>query len=310
MSPRKPAADPNATDTVRQPSRWGDALAGARRALASAGIANAALDARLLVADALGIDAMRLLTHGDEALGDEAASRLADHLRRRLAHEPVARILGLREFWGLPFRLSPDTLEPRADSETVVEAALAHVADREAPLRLLDLGTGTGCLLVALLHELPRARGIGIDRAIGAARTARLNAAVNGVGARASFLCGDWAEALEARFDIVVSNPPYIRTGLIERLAPEVAAYDPRLALDGGTDGLHAYRSILRELPRLLAAGGQAVLEIGFDQADALAALASDPLEVQGVRRDLAGQPRAVTIVPRRDLARKNSVPI
>lgn len=277
-----------------------EALAQAREALSRAGLDGAALEARLLAADAFGTDQAGLLARGEEIVAASAASRLADHVRRRLAREPVGRILGLREFWGLPFRLSPQTLEPRPDTETVVEAALARIADRDTPAQLLDLGTGSGCLLVALLSELPRARGLGIDRSAAAAAAARANAAENGVGARAAFLCGDWAEAVEARFDLVVSNPPYIRAGALAGLAPEVARHDPRLALDGGADGLDAYRAILAALPRLLAPGGCAVLEIGFDQAGDLAELAAGAgLDMAEMRRDLAGHPRAVTLLPR-----------
>lgn len=280
------------------------ALANTRESLRRAGIDNPALDARLLLADALGMDAAGLLARADETLAGAGAARLAAHLRRRLAREPVARILGTREFWGLPFRLSAQTLEPRPDTETLVEAALALVPDRTAPLRLLDLGTGSGCLLVALLHELPCAFGIGVDRAVGAARTARDNAVANGVAARAAFVCGDWAQALSARFDLVVSNPPYIRETDLAGLAPEVAEHDPMLALDGGPDGLEAYRSILGALPRLLAPRGAAVLEIGFDQSDDLTRLAEGGgFGTPDVRRDLAGQPRAVTLVQREALA-------
>lgn len=277
-----------------------EALARVREALRRAGLEDADLDARCLAADALRTDQAGLLARAEEIVDPASAARLAGHVRRRLAREPVGRILGLREFWGLPFRLSPQTLEPRPDTETVVEAALERVADRQAPVRLLDLGTGSGCLLVALLSELPRARGLGIDRSAGAAAAARANAAANGVGARAAFLCGDWAEAVKARFDLVVSNPPYIPARAVAGLAPEVSRHDPRLALDGGDDGLDAYRAILAALPRLLAPGGCAVLEIGFDQAEALAELAAGAgLDMAELRRDLAGRPRAVTLLPR-----------
>jgi len=294
-----------------EPLRWRDALARTRRAFAEAGLDEAALDARLIAADAFGTDATGLVIRADEPLAAEAAARLDALARRRLAGEPVGRILGRREFWGLSFRLSPETLEPRPDTETVVEAALARVDDRRAPLRLLDLGTGTGCLLIALLHELPGATGIGIDLQEGAARTARANAGANGVGGRADFICGGWADALSARFDLVVSNPPYIRTAVIAELAPEVARHDPGLALDGGRDGLDAYRAILRDLPRLLAPGGHAVLEIGFDQEDDLAKLAeASGFAVPEVRRDLAGRPRAVTLMQRQGLAANVPAPI
>lgn len=284
-------------------TRWREAVARVRDEFARAGIETAALDARLLAAAALGGDTTGLLLRGDEVVAPEAAVSLAELTRRRLAREPVARILGQREFWGLPFRLAPETLEPRPDTETIVEAALGRLTGT-GPVRILDLGTGTGCLLVALLHERSNAWGLGIDRAPGAARVARSNAEANAVGARAAFLCGDWAEAVIGRFHLVVSNPPYIRAGLIAGLDPEVARHDPRLALDGGEDGLEAYRAIVAELPRLLAPGGAAILEIGFDQAESLRHLAMTAgLDVQEVRRDLGGNERAVTLVQRESLA-------
>lgn len=282
---------------------WREAVARLRDELDRAGIEAAALDARLLAAAALGTDTTGLLVRGDETVAPEAAATLSAFTRQRLAREPVARILGVREFWGLPFRIGPETLEPRPDTETIVEAALERLA-RTDPVRILDLGTGTGCLLVALLHEHPQAWGLGIDRAPGAARLASANAAANGVGSRAAFLCGDWGRAVAGRFDLVVSNPPYIRAGLIPDLDPEVARHDPRLALDGGRDGLDAYRTIVAELPRLLAPGGTAILEIGFDQAQALRDLAACAgLDVLEVRRDLGGNERAVTLVQRESLA-------
>lgn len=287
---------------------WREALAQARDQLRRAGIENPALDARLLAAHAFGTDATGLLLRADNMVDAAAAEHLSVLVGRRIARQPVGRILGTREFWGLPFRLSPDTLEPRPDTETVVETALAIIDarpdGRAAPLKVLDLGTGSGCLLIALLHELPHGTGIGIDRSVGAATTARANAAANEVDTRAAFFCGDWAHALNERFDLVVSNPPYIAHRVVAGLAPEVVGHDPALALDGGDDGLDAYRAILADLPRLLAPDGAAVLEIGYDQEAALRALAdTSGMAIEGVRRDLGGQPRAVTLRPRQALA-------
>jgi release factor glutamine methyltransferase len=274
-----------------------EALAATRVALEGAGIPDAAFDARLLLAEASGLEAAGLLSRSRDPLAPEAETRLATLVERRLRREPVGRIRGRREFWGLSFALSPETLEPRADTETLVEAALATVADRSAPLRMLDLGTGTGCILVALLAELPQATGIGIDLSPGAARVARDNAIANGVGARASFVCGSWADAIDGRFDLVVSNPPYIPAGEIGGLAPEVARFDPARALDGGADGLVAYRALLGAIPRLLAPGGTALLEIGHDQAAAVSALAStSDLAVLAVHRDLSEHDRVVSL--------------
>ena len=198
----------------------GEALARLRRAFAEAGLDTPGLDARILLAEALGIDASELALRPGEALGSVAAERLRADAARRLAREPVARILGRQEFWGLSFALSPETLVPRPDTETVVEAALAAVGGRDAAPRILDLGTGSGCLLVALLHELPKAWGVGLDRSPAALATARGNARRNGVADRSAFAASDWGAALDARFDLMVSNPPYIATKEIGGLAP------------------------------------------------------------------------------------------
>jgi release factor glutamine methyltransferase len=276
-----------------------EALALVRRKLTEAGLEEAALDARLLTTEALGIGALDLVLGAEQKIGQEGADRLAAMTARRLSREPVARILGLRGFWGLPFRLSPETLVPRPDTETVVETALAGLADRNAPLRILDLGTGSGCLLIALLHELPAAWGLGLDRSPGALATARDNALLNGVGDRAAFAASDWAEAVDGRFDIVVSNPPYIPAADIDTLDPEVAQHDPRAALDGGPDGLSAYRAILWEAYQLLAAPGRLIMEIGYDQADAVASLAMDAgFPPPELIRDLGGNPRVLAFSP------------
>jgi release factor glutamine methyltransferase len=273
------------------------ALAALRRTLTEAGFDSPALDARLLLLSALGIPATELLTRPDTPLTPEEADRLSAHALRRLAREPVARIIGEREFWGLPFVLSPETLVPRPDSETVVETALGLIPDRRAPLLIADLGTGSGCLLTALLHELPQASGLGIDRSQGALRTARHNATVNGVGARSLFVASDWARAIRGPFDLIVSNPPYIASPVIPGLDAEVREHDPLLALDGGTDGLDAYRIILDDAERLLEPGGLLVVEIGYDQADALRRLArAHALEVLTVAHDLSGSPRGVAL--------------
>lgn len=230
-------------------------------------------------------------------MGEQAAERLADAARRRLRREPVARILGHREFWGLRFALSAHTLVPRPDSETVVATALRLVADRGAPLRLLDLGTGSGCLLVALLCELPRAVGLGVDRSPEALGIARANALRNGTGGRALFALSDWGAPAAGPFDLVLANPPYIATDAFDGLDPEVRDHDPRAALDGGPDGLACYRAILAEAPRVLARDGRAVLEIGFDQERAVRALVERAgLTVLEGARDLGGHVRALAI--------------
>ena len=275
----------------------GEAVRALARALAESGAPEPALDARLLAAAALRVSSAALLAEARTPLGPDDARRLSALAARRLAREPVARILGSREFWGLPFALGPDTLEPRPDTETLVEAALARIADRAAPLRLLDLGTGSGCLLVALLHELPSAWGVGIDRSPSALAVARANARVNGVGGRACFMAGHWAAPVRGRFDLVVANPPYVESATIADLAPEVARHDPRLALDGGPDGLAAYRAIFADLRALLRPGGFAVIEAGRGQAPSLLEMAgANGLRVAGVQRDLAGIERALLL--------------
>jgi len=259
-----------------------------------AGIASADLDARLLVCAACGIDHADLIRDPDQPLG-RAAEALTSLAERRLARVPVSRILGRREFWGLPFAIGPDVLDPRPDTEGVVGAALDAIGGRrESALRILDLGTGTGAILCALLHELPGAYAIGVDRSPAACRVARDNIAALGFAARAAVACGSWADALDGRFDIVVSNPPYIPRGAIAGLGPEVRGHDPTAALDGGLDGLDAYRIIARQIPRLLRPGGVAALECGHDQGQAVAALVGAALAGTRVLKDLAGLDRVV----------------
>lgn len=275
-----------------------DALSALRREFAAAAIDNAALDARVLVQAALGIDAAALAAHPNDVVDDIGAARIAAFAARRLAREPVARILRRREFWGMSFALSPATLIPRSESETIVTTVVERLRESgriDGSLSILDLGAGTGCLLVALLVELPNAIGLGVDRSPDAIATARDNAAANGVGGRACFAVSDWAGAVAASFDIVVANPPYVATAVIDTLAPEVSAYDPRPALDGGTDGLDAYRAIVRDLDRLVAPGGLVALEVGAGQADEVRALlAARGLANACVVHDLSGMERVV----------------
>jgi len=216
-------------------------------------------------------------------------------VQRRAAREPLAYILGWQEFWSLRFSVSPATLVPRADSETLIEAALRSRPDGVG--RVLDLGTGTGCLLLAVLSEFAGAWGVGVDRNPAAAELARQNAAALGLTGRCAMLAADWAAPLEGRFDLILSNPPYIEASAIPTLMPEVSRFEPLRALDGGPDGLSAYRSILGDLRRLLEPGGLAILEFGIGQGPALCALAEAAgFQRLSMRSDLGGTPRVLLI--------------
>jgi release factor glutamine methyltransferase len=295
------AAADRAAATAQRASADAVTAAGARRALAqelrAAGIDSPELDARLLVAYALGLDHAALAAAGARVLSRDEADAIAALGRRRLAREPVARLLGVKEFWSLKLRVDTATLVPRPETETVVEAALAAfdaAAARSNALRIADLGTGSGALLLALLAELPQALGVGTDVSLGALAVARDNARRLGQS-RAAFLACDMAAALNGPFDLVVANPPYIRSGDIAALAPEVRDFDPRSALDGGADGLDCYRTIAATVPRLLAPGGALVVEIGAGQAPAVSALLSAAgLAGARPRPDLNGVPRAL----------------
>ncbi len=297
------AAPPGPTARAAAPT-LADAIAAAAARLGAAGVPDARTDVRLLAGQALGLDRAGVLAARDRPLTASERDRIDVLVARRAAREPVSRILGRREFWSLDFALSPATLDPRPDSETVVAAALGLVPDRRAPLRLLDLGTGTGCLLLALLSELPAAWGLGIDRAEAAVRTARDNARRLGLADRAAFLVGDWAAALHASggetgggFDLIVANPPYVTADEIDQLAPEVARFDPPAALDGGADGLAAYRALAGAVPGLLAPEGAVVLEVGDGQAAAVTSvMAAAGLRAAAPCRDLGGKLRCVIL--------------
>jgi len=279
----------------------GCTIADARRMLAerfrAAGIDSPELDARILVANALGLDHAGLAAASTRRLECGEAAAILARTQRRLAREPVARILGYKEFWSLKLRIDATTLVPRPETETVVAAALDAVdadGSRLRPLRVADLGTGSGALLLALLSELPNAFGIGTDVSRRTLRVARDNARTLGLK-QATFLACDMAAALRGPFDLIVSNPPYIESGKIGALAPEVRDFDPRTALDGGSDGLDCYRAIAATAPALLTAGGTLVVELGFGQADAVAALFSTAgLAPLTPRPDLNDVPRAL----------------
>jgi release factor glutamine methyltransferase len=278
-------------------------IAAARRALAQAfrntGLDSPELDARVLIGHALNFDHAALVSNGERALDVLEAAAIAGFAERRLKREPVARITGHKEFWGLDLAVTPATLVPRPETETVVEMTLAAVADRSQPLRLADFGVGTGALLLALLSELPNATGIGTDLSEEALRTTRANAGRLGLAARAALVRCDYGAALHGPFDIVVSNPPYIESDAIGGLDPEVRDYDPRLALDGGTSGLHGYRTLLADVRRILAPAGIVVVEVGAGQAPDVAALMEDAgFVAEPPKADLMGHFRAILARP------------
>lgn len=274
----------------------GEVLTAARRTLAAAGIAQPGLEARLLLADALGCEMAVLIGYPERRLDPAAGAAMAQRVARRQRREPLAYILGRREFWSLSLRIDARTLVPRPDSETLIEAALAHAAGRRG-VRVLDLGTGSGCLLLALLAELPDARGIGVDISEAALGVAGANAEGLALDGRAAFVCGDWADAVTGVFDIVVSNPPYIADDEWAMLEEDVRGFEPALALRGGTDGLDAYRKIVPAMSRLLAPGGRALIEIGGAAAAGLPQLVADSgMQVVGMRHDLQGRRRCLEI--------------
>lgn len=263
-----------------------------------AGIDDAQVDARALIGHALHLDRARLISESGRTLEAREINAVSGLAARRLKREPVSRILGRREFWDLTLAVSPDVLVPRPETETVVEAALDFVARggrRTAALRILDIGTGSGALLLALLQELPNASGIGTDISPAAIAVARGNAEHNGLAARCAFVVCNIANGVAGPFDLIVSNPPYIAHDEIATLMPEVRDYDPQLALDGGNDGLDAYRAIAAQAPGRLAPGGRLIVELGIGQEQAVAALFTQAgLIVSPARADLEGIPRAL----------------
>lgn len=272
---------------------WGEGVA----LLKAANIDSALIDARLLLQHALCLSPESFISSLETEVEDEYTARYFRYLDRRAGHEPTSRIIGMRAFWKQEFLITSATLDPRADSETLIEAALELLPDNTVPLNVLDLGTGTGCLLLSLLGEYPNATGLGVDISTPAAEIASYNAKRLGLGERAAFFIGDWVELADGAYDLVVSNPPYIPSATIQDLMPEVAGYDPRAALDGGQDGLVAYRSLMQHLSRLLVPGGIAILELGIGQEEDVKKLAEEAgYQWLFTRTDLAGIPRALVL--------------
>jgi len=273
----------------------GAALREAGKRLGAAGVEDAPRDARLLLQAASGLSPAALVGFPERGIDSAMLARFHALVARREKREPMAQILGEREFWSLRFRVTADTLDPRPDSETLVQAVLDRVTDRNVPLRLLDFGTGSGCLLLALLHDLPNATGLGVDISAAALAIAAQNARSLGLEERADFRQANWDDGITPFFDVVISNPPYIARATIAKLQPEVARFEPRLALDGGIDGLDAYRALLPATARLLRPGGLAAFEVGLDQADSVAAIGTaGGLRHIATAPDLGGIPRAV----------------
>ncbi|MDP2296600.1 MAG: peptide chain release factor N(5)-glutamine methyltransferase [Pseudolabrys sp.] len=268
------------------------------QAFRQAGIDSPDVDARALLGQALRLSRAQLISQSDRLLEAREVAAVSALAARRLRREPVSRILGEKEFWSLSLQVTPDVLVPRPDTETVIEAALDFVTRgglREEALRILDIGTGTGALLLALLHELPKASGTGTDISEAALSVARGNAERNGLAARAHFIACNIANGVAGPFDLIVSNPPYIVHSDIALLDPEVRDFDPALALDGGADGLDVYRAIAAQAPRLLAPGGLLIVELGAGQEPAVRALFTMAgLTAGAARPDLAGTPRAL----------------
>ena len=255
------------------------------------------LEARIVLKERTELDWSDVIARPDTEISSDIAQLIDSDVERRLAGEPLSRIYGRREFWGMDFELSSDTLDPRPDTETLVEVALKAYEGIEPPQTILDLGTGTGCILLSLLKEWPTAHGLGVDKAEGAVKTAQQNAKKHNLRDRATFRIGNWGQGIAQKFDLIVSNPPYIANQIITNLAGEVQNHDPILALDGGKDGLECYRQIFSELFSLLNPGGKAFFEIGFDQKSDLMRLAEESrIRISHVHRDLGGQPRVVEI--------------
>ena len=267
-----------------------------RNALREHGIHNADIEAREFIKYVIDIADIDIIIRSDQPVYSEKVKQLREGLQRRLQGEPVSRIFGEREFWSLPFKVTPDVLDPRPDTETIVDAAIRHFIGNP-PEQVLDLGTGSGCLIVSLMTEWPLSHGHAVDISGKALLVASENARTHGVDDRITFVTSDWGESVNGYFDLIVSNPPYISNREIANLPPEVKNYDPILALEGGEDGLDCYRKIILAVKKLLKLNGICLLEVGYDQAEKVSRLVEDSgLFVRGVHPDMAGIPRVVEI--------------
>lgn len=278
-------------------------MAEARRRFETAGLADPATDARVLICGLLDLSPTALLLDGDKAVAADLAARVEEAIVRRLAREPVYRILGRRDFYGLDLALSQGTLEPRPDTEILVDVILPHLRTMVAAglkPKIVDLGTGTGAIALALLQECPEAEAMGIDISEDALKTAAANAERNGLSSRFTTRAGPWFERTFERFDLIISNPPYIRSDVVVGLEPEVTNFDPMAALDGGPDGLEAYRAIAAEALAHLEAHGLVGLEIGFDQRDDVTQIFEEAgFSLLEERRDYGGNDRVLVFAPK-----------
>ncbi|MEZ5690564.1 MAG: peptide chain release factor N(5)-glutamine methyltransferase [Rickettsiales bacterium] len=260
-------------------------------------IQTASIDARVLLEHVLRVSREELLFSFDLLMDEEQYYYYQELLKKRVKGFPVAKLIGNRQFWGIDFSVNNYTLDPRPDSETVIESALAYIENRASVIRVLDLGTGSGCLLISLLSELPSASGVGVDCCDNALSVARKNAVSAGVADRVEFFRSNWCANVNDKFDVVLANPPYIPSAVIERLEPDVKDYEPMLALDGGSDGLSCYRDILKELPEFMNDGGIAVFEIGIGQEEDFGKIATGHgFDIAGFRKDLSGITRCVIL--------------
>ncbi len=275
----------------------GDLVGAIAGALDAAAVALPALEARLIVGSGLGLDAMTVFAYPERSVAAAHVGVVRDLAERRARGEPLAYILGEREFWSLPIRVTRDVLIPRPETELIVETALGLHPAGSRPLRFLDLGTGSGCILLALLSERPLARGVGVDISHAALEVARDNARRLALASRCDFVCGDWGRAIAATFDLIVANPPYIDNTSLACLNREIRDFEPQRALRGGVDGLDAFSAVGRDLGRMLAADGRAIVEVGDGQAGRVETLFADlGLRTIAVCRDLAGHERCLTV--------------
>lgn len=275
------------------------ALAEAGGRLRAVGADSPELDARVLLRQVTGHEDAWLIANPDAEIDETALQGYAELLERRERREPVSQIVGEREFWSRTFRVTCDVLTPRPDTETLIETVLARIEDRDAPLRILDLGTGSGCIALTLLAECPNATALGVDASPAALDVAAANAEALGLSGRVKWRETDWCEGIEGPFDVIVSNPPYIARYELKHLDPGVREFEPNMALDGGADGMAAYRRIIPQLERLGTGQSVIAFELGQGQARGVAALGRVAgLRIAEVDQDIARRARVITFEP------------